>query len=77
MSGTGFLLMCARDVAVGQVLDFRCELYPSRRLECRVEVRHISEAGVGTKIIEIDQRGRDLCELFLQEQFSDKLNRSG
>jgi len=77
MSGSGFLIMCTRELTVGQVLDFRCELFPARRLECRIEVRHISDAGIGTKIVEIDQRGIDLCQLFLQEQFSDKLNRSG
>ena len=77
MSGGGFLIMCTREVAVGQVLDFRCELFPGRRLECKIEVRHISDATIGTKIVEIDQRGRDLCQLFLQEQYSEKLNRSG
>ena len=77
MSGGGFLLMCSRDVEVGQVLDFRCELFPEKRLECRIEVRHVSDAGVGTKIVEIDERGSKLCELFLQEQFSVRLNKSG
>lgn len=77
MSGSGFLLMCSRDVAVGQVLDFRCELFPGKRLECRIEVRHVAEACIGTKIVEIDERGSKLCQLFLEEQYSEKLNRSG
>jgi hypothetical protein len=27
--------------------------------------------------VQIDQKGYDLCTLFLQEHFSDRLNRSG
>jgi len=77
MSGIGFLIICTRELAVGQVLDFRCELFPAKRVECKIEVRHVGDAGVGTKIIEIDPRGADLCQLFLQEQYSEKLNRSG
>lgn len=77
MSGSGFLIMCNRDLAVGQALDFRCELYPGKRLECKIEVRHVGDAGVGTRIIDIDPRGANLCQLYLQEQYSDKLNRSG
>ena len=77
MSGSGFLVLCSREVVVGQVLDFRCELFPGKRLECKIEVRHVSDAGVGTRIVEIDQRGADLCQLYLQEQYSERLNRSG
>jgi hypothetical protein len=77
MSGSGFLVLCSREVVVGQVLDFRCELFPGKRLECKIEVRHVSDAGVGTKIVDIDPRGADLCQLYLQEQYSEKLNRSG
>lgn len=77
MSGSGFLLICSRRVEVGQTLDFRCELFPGKRLECRVEVRHVSDEGVGAKIIDIDDRGANLCQLFLQEQYSERLNRSG
>jgi len=32
---------------------------------------------VGTKIVEIDERGSKLCQLYLQEQFSVRLNKSG
>lgn len=77
MSDSGFLLMSSKELVVGQVLDFRCELYPGKKLECKIEVRHISDAGVGTKIIEIDKKGISLCQLFLQEQYSAKLDRSG
>jgi hypothetical protein len=77
MSDNGFLIMCNQALAVGQVLDFRCELFPGKQLYCKIEIRHISDAGVGTKITEIDKKGISLCQLFLQEQYSNKLSRSG
>ena len=74
MSDSGFLILCGKDLSVGQVLDFRCELFPEKTLNCKIEVRHISPSGMGTKIIEIDKRGTGLIELYLQEQYSLKLN---
>jgi hypothetical protein len=37
-------------------------------------VRHVSPAGAGTKVVEIDGRGRSLITLYLEEQYSLKLN---
>jgi hypothetical protein len=76
MSDSGMLLVSSRDVVVGQLLDFRCELYPGKALQCTIEVRHATEAGVGAKIREVDEKGAALVRLFLQEQFSDRLDRS-
>jgi len=77
ISDNGFLLLCTKELAVGQVLQFKCEPFPEKRLECKIEVRHVSDAGVGTKIVEIDKKGSALHQLFLQEQYSGKLNQSG
>lgn len=77
MTGIGFQLMCGRELAVGQVLEFRCELFPDKVLTCKLEVVHLTDGGVGTKIIDIEPRGANLCQLFLQEQYSDRLNKSG
>lgn len=74
MSDSGFLILCNQRLSVGQVLDFRCELFPGKTLECQIEIRHIGESGMGTKIREIDEKGRRLCQLYLQEQYSLKLN---
>jgi hypothetical protein len=74
MSDSGFLILCSKELSVGQVLEFRCELFPEKTLNCKIEVRHISPAGMGTKIKDIDGRGTRLVELYLQEQFSLKLN---
>lgn len=77
MSDSGFLIMISREVAVGQVLDFRCELFPGKPLECKIEIRHVTDESVGARIREMDQRGATLCRLFLEEQYADKLNKSG
>lgn len=74
MSDNGFLVLCSKEVSVGQVLDFKCELFPGKTLTCKVEVRHVSPAGAGTKVVEIDGRGRSLITLYLEEQYSLKLN---
>ncbi len=76
MSDSGFLLMSSRPLAVGQVLGFRCELFPNKLLECRIEIRYTGDAGSGARITEIDDKGATLCKLYLQEHFSDKLTRS-
>ena len=77
MSSIGFLLMCGRDLEVGQILEFRCHLFPDKLLTCKLEVVHVTDGGAGTKIIDIEPKGTDLCQLFLQEQYSERLNRSG
>jgi hypothetical protein len=74
MSDAGFLILCGKELAVGQVLEFKCELFPDKTLTCKVEVRHVGSAGMGAKVVEIDGRGTRLIELYLQEQYSLKLN---
>lgn len=74
MSDSGFFIFCSKDLSVGEVLGFRCELFPEKTLNCKIEVRHISPSGMGTKITEIDKRGTSLVQLYLQEQYSLKLN---
>ena len=75
MSDNGFLIMCTRPLIVGQVLHFKCELFPDKVLECMIEVVHIGDAEVGTKIVEIDEKGGQLIQLFLQEHFTDTVKR--
>ena len=77
MSTKGFFIVSSREHSVGQALGFRCAFSPEKLLECKLEVRHVSDMGVGAKIVEIDEKGVNLCRLYLQEQYADKLNRSG
>ena len=77
MSDSGILMMSNREIPVGQVLEFRCELFPGQFLECKLEVMHIDDTRVGTKIMEIDKKGMSLCNLFLEEQYAYKLESIG
>ena len=74
MSDSGFLILCSKEVPVGQVLEFRCELFPGKTLNCNIEVRHVSTKGMGTKVVQIDNRGTSLIKLYLEERYSLKLN---
>lgn len=76
ISDGGFLIMPTVTLEEGQVVDFGCELYPDKPLECKIEVRHVGEAGAGTKITEIDDKGHTLVQLFLQEHYSSRLDRT-
>jgi hypothetical protein len=40
-----------------------------------VEVVHMNDDGVGAKIVEIDEQGAKLIQLFLQEHFTDGVKR--
>jgi hypothetical protein len=74
MSDHGFLIKCSEAFPMGQVLEFSCELYPSKTLNCKIEIRHISAAGMGTKIVEINEYGVRLRTLYLEEQYSNNLS---
>jgi hypothetical protein len=50
----------------------RCELVPQKTLDCKIEIRHATDSGLGTKIVEIDNRGTALLQMYLQEQYSIK-----
>lgn len=76
ISDGGFLIMPTVTLEEGQVIDFGCELYPGKSLACKIEVRHVGDSGVGTKITEIDEKGARLCQLYLQEHYSGRLDRA-
>lgn len=75
MSDDGLLIVSTRDLEVGQVFDFCCELYPQQTLECKIKVMHVTNGGVGAKIIEIDKKGSDLIQLFLEDRVTEKVRR--
>jgi hypothetical protein len=75
MSDNGFLIRCSQELPVGQVVEFRCELSPGKTLTCKIEVRHVSAAGAGTRIVEISEYGARLRDLYLEEQYSNSLTK--
>jgi hypothetical protein len=74
LSQNGILVMCTREFSVGQIMDFKCELFPGKILNCKLEVRHVTDDFVGMKIVEIDETGRNLCQLYLEEHYAERLN---
>jgi hypothetical protein len=76
ISDGGFQIMPTVTLEVGQVLDFQCELYPGKPIECKIEVRHVGDSSVGTMIKEIDAKGAGLCQMYLQEHYAGRLDRS-
>ena len=76
VSEKGFLLVCNKSFAPGRQLALRCELYPKKLLECKVEIMHSDEDAFGTKIVDIDAKSTDLFQVFLQERLSANLSQS-
>ena len=77
MSDGGILLMSNREFPIGQILAFKSELFPDRVLECKVEVMHVDDTRLGTKIIEVSDAGRKLCQAYLEEQYAERLDKLG
>ncbi len=62
----GFFISCRHRFSPGQFLQLRCHLHLTQRLDCMVEVTHVSVAGIGTKIVSIDEENRRLYRHFVQ-----------
>lgn len=75
-SSRGFFMITNQKFFIGQILELSCELYPDQVLCCKIEVKHINETCIGTKIAEINAAGTALLQKFLQEYYSLKLNQS-
>jgi len=70
LSSKGFLILCNKQFPIGEILELKCELYPDKVLQCKIEVRHLTDMCLGTKIIEIDAGGLRLCRQYLDEHYS-------
>ena len=74
MSNNGFLMAANKQLAVGQILEFRCELYPGEVLDCMTEVMHSNDESAGVMITEIDENGTRLLQTYLEQQNAVKLD---
>ena len=72
MSENGLLVMSNRVFPVGQVLEFRCELFPRKLLNCKLKVKHVHDTVLGTQVIEIDQTDNGTYQMFLGEQYAHR-----
>ncbi len=74
VSNSGFLMLCNKQLVTGQIFDFRCELYPGKFLDCKIEVMHSNDDSAGTMITDIDEKAMSLFNLYLEEKFAVKLD---
>ncbi len=77
LSDSGMLLICSREFAVGDILGVHLNLAPGVAVDCEVEVRHSTELGTGVKIDYMDEQNRNNYQGYLQEFFSQQLNKLG
>ena len=77
VSTKGFLIMATKSFNVGDVLELRSELFPGKTLECKIEVRHITDECLGTRIVEISESSARLCQQLIEEQYADRLRFEG
>ena len=72
LSSKGLLLMSTVKAQLGDQLALKCELYPERFLECKVEVRHIHDDCLGIMIVEVSDASLALYRQFIDEHVSLK-----
>ena len=75
MSNSGLLLVSNKHLEVGQILEFRCALYPDRFLECMIEVMHSNDDSAGAMITEIDEKAKNLLLSYLEEKLAIRLDK--
>jgi|SRR5687767_3826458 hypothetical protein len=74
VSNSGFLMVCNKHLVTGQIFDFRCELYPGKTFECKIEVMHSNDDSAGTMITDIDEKAAALFQMYLEEKYAVKLD---
>ena len=67
LSSKGFRIRTDEKYSVGQALVFVCELAPAKTLHCKIEVRHVFEACIGTKILEMSTAAAALFDAFVKD----------
>lgn len=77
LSDGGMLLMCNLDFEPGTIFGVHLDLSSSVAVDCEVEVRNTSDAGIGVKIDYMDDQNRKLYQSYLQDILSGQLNKLG
>ena len=69
MSTQGFLIMSNSALPLGAVMELKCELYAERILRCCLEVTHVTDSCMGTKIVKISGYSLNLCREFIGDHY--------
>ena len=67
MCSRGFLIKDSKELPVGQSLHLKCDLYPTRSVECTVQVRHVNPHTLGARVTEMSEADRRICLQYLEE----------
>ena len=77
LSDSGMLVLCSRDFKAGDILGVHLNLSPGVTVDCEVVVRHCTDMGIGVQIDYMDDANRRTYQSYLQEFFSQQLNKLG
>ena len=75
MSNSGLQLLSNRQLEIGHIFEFRCELYPGKSMECMIEIIHSKNDSAGAMITEIDDNSTQLLKSYLEEKLAIKLDK--
>jgi len=70
VSAQGFLIMSNTTFPAGAVVVLKCELFPQRFLQCRIQVVHITDTCMGVKIIEMNGYAFAIFREFFEEYYA-------
>ena len=68
MCSKGFLIESDRRVPVGQAVSLIVPLYPSRAIQCFVQIRHVNNERLGALVTAISAEDQAICSKFLAER---------
>lgn len=75
ISTGGFLIICVRNLVVGQELDLRFELVPGQLYQCKIQIKHFDNGCFGSEITALGEPERELMQQFVQnhsQKFQDQ-----
>ena len=72
ISAGGFFIICARNPAVGQIMDLTFPLAAGLTHRCRIQVRHADNGFLGAQIRQIDEQAYHVFQDFVQRLEGDK-----
>jgi len=74
ISNNGFQIICDEKRAagdtpatVGETLELKWAPYPDTVLQCRIEIRHITDKCIGTKTVGISADNLLVCRRYMQD----------
>lgn len=77
ISSNGFQIICDEKRAtgdapttVGETFELKWFPYPDKVLQCRIEIRHITDQCIGTRTVEISDENLLLCRRYIHDRVS-------